>query len=167
MPTVLSQFKDIHTFIFDVDGVLTNSQLLLTEKGELLRSVSTRDGYAIRRALQQGYRVAIITGGKSQGVISRFQKLGIVDIYAGIQHKVDAFEEYLLTYDLDPAGILFMGDDFPDYEVLQKVGLPTCPNDAIPEIQAICQYISPIKGGGGCARDVIEKVLKLNEKWVS
>ena len=165
MPTSLSKFKDIHTFIFDVDGVLTNSQLLLTEKGELLRSVTARDGYAIRAALQKGYRVAIITGGNSQGVIKRFRALGIVDIYAGIQHKIDAFEEYILTYNLDKSGILFMGDDFPDYEVLQQVGLSTCPSDAIPEIQALCKYVSPFNGGDGCVRDVIEKVLKLNGQW--
>ncbi len=163
---MLNKLKNIRTFIFDVDGVLTNSHMLVLENGDLLRQVNVKDGYAIKRALETGYRVAIITGGKSKGIIQRFQNLGVIDIYAGIRHKIDAFETYLLTYDLNAEEILYMGDDFPDYEVMQAVGLPSCPQDAIPEIKAIAAYVSPLKGGMGCAREVIEKVLKLNGDWV-
>ncbi len=162
---ILSRFKDIHTFIFDVDGVLTNGQVLVTEKGELLRNMSVRDGQALRMAVEEGYRILILTKGKSEGVNLRLKELGITDIVYGIQKKLKTYEEFLDAYDLDEDGILYMGDDLPDYEVMRRVGLPTCPADAVPEIREISHYISPLKGGEGCARDVIEKVMKLNGTW--
>ncbi|MCF8245904.1 MAG: HAD-IIIA family hydrolase [Saprospiraceae bacterium] len=162
---VLSRFKDIHTFIFDVDGVLTNGNVLVTESGELLRSMSVRDGQALRMAVDEGFRILILTKGKSAGVTSRLRELGIQDIITNLPKKLKAYEEFLDAYDLDEEGILYMGDDLPDYEVMRRVGLPTCPNDAVPEIREICHYISPLKGGEGCVRDVIEKVMKLNGVW--
>jgi 3-deoxy-D-manno-octulosonate 8-phosphate phosphatase (KDO 8-P phosphatase) len=165
---LLRQFKDIHTFIFDVDGVLTNSEVLITEKGELLRKMNVRDGYALKLAVSSGYRVLIITGGKSEGVVSRLKDLGIQDIYTGVQNKLGAYEEFLDNYHMsvtDEEGILYMGDDLPDFEVLRRVGLPAAPQDAAHEILEIVQYVSPLKGGQGCARDVIEKVLRLNNRW--
>jgi 3-deoxy-D-manno-octulosonate 8-phosphate phosphatase (KDO 8-P phosphatase) len=162
---ILNRFRDIHTFIFDVDGVLTNSEVLITEKGELLRTMNVRDGYAIKTAIRKGFQVLIITGGKSQGVTDRLRDLGIKDIVTGAQNKLGAYEDFLDTYSLSEEGILYMGDDLPDYEVLKRVGLPTCPNDAAPEILELAQYISPYKGGHGCVRDVIEKVLLLNGAW--
>jgi len=161
----LEKFRNIHTFIFDVDGVLTNSELIVLENGRLLRKMSVRDGYAIKRAIQAGYRVCIITGGKSSGVVARLEALGVVDIYKGVDDKLEALDEYIDIYDIDLGGVLYMGDDIPDYEVMRRVGLPACPADAAIEIVQISQYQSPIKGGGGCARDVIEKVLKLQGKW--
>ena len=162
---ILTRFRDIHTFMFDVDGVLTNNEVLITEKGELLRTMNIRDGYAMKAAIEAGYQIIIITGGKSEGVIDRLRALGVKDIVSGVKNKLGAYEEFLDAYDLDEAGILYMGDDLPDYEVLRRVGLPTCPKDAAPEILQVASYISPYKGGGGCVRDVIEKVLKLHEQW--
>lgn len=162
---VLSRFKGIHTFIFDVDGVLTNGQVLVTEQGELLRSMNIRDAHAMQMALGEGFRIMILTKGKSQGVLKRLKDLGIQDIVSGIQNKLKAYEEFLDAYDLNEDGILFMGDDIPDFEVMRRVGLPTCPADSVPEIREICKYISPLKGGDGCVRDVIEKVMKLNGVW--
>jgi 3-deoxy-D-manno-octulosonate 8-phosphate phosphatase (KDO 8-P phosphatase) len=162
----LEKFRDIHTFIFDVDGVLTNSDLIILENGRLLRTMNTRDGFAIKTALKEGYRVCIITGGKSSGVVVRLQELGIKDIYTGVEDKLDAFEEYVEVYNLDPTGILYMGDDIPDSTPMRRVGLPACPADAAIEIINISQYMSPLNGGAGCVRDVIEKVLKLHGKWM-
>jgi 3-deoxy-D-manno-octulosonate 8-phosphate phosphatase (KDO 8-P phosphatase) len=162
---VLSRFADIHTFIFDVDGVLTNSQLLITESGELLRSMSAKDGYAMRKAVDSGYRMLIITGGKSAGVIKRLNDLGISDIIWGVQNKLKPYEEYLDAMDIDESGILFLGDDIPDLPVMKRVGLAACPCDAVPEVKRISHYVSPIKGGEGCVRDVIEKVMKLRGHW--
>lgn len=162
---LLASFKDIKTIILDVDGVLTNNQLLITEQGHLLRSMNVKDGYAMRIAMEVGLKIAIITGGKSEGVVGRLKGLGIVDIYTNCHIKTDAFEELLLTYQLDKSQILYMGDDVPDLEVMQQVALPACPADACPEIKSICKYISPYKGGEGCVRDVIEKILKLNGRW--
>ena len=162
----LETLKDIRTFIFDVDGVLTNSELIILESGKLLRKMSVRDGYAIKHAIRKGYRVIIITGGKSEGVVSRLQGLGVQDVYSGIDDKVDAYREVVHAYSLQPIQILYMGDDFPDIEVMQKVGIAACPKDAAHEVIEIADYISPKEGGKGCARDVIEKVLRLHGNWI-
>ncbi|MCI5080246.1 MAG: HAD-IIIA family hydrolase [Saprospiraceae bacterium] len=161
----LEKFKDVKAFIFDVDGVLTDSSVLVLEDGKLLRKMSIRDGYAIKKAVSLGYHVCIITGGKSEGVKTRLQGLGVKDIYLGASDKNECFEEYVDIYDLDPEYIMYMGDDIPDLPVMRRVGLPVCPQNAAPEILQIAQYISPLNGGDGCARDVIEKVLKLNGQW--
>ena len=163
---MLANFKNLEALIFDVDGVLTNSCLLITEEGHLLRSMNTRDGYALRKAIVSGYKIAIITGGNSKGVVERLKGLGIVDIYSGIRDKPDALEEYVLTYDLNKKNILYMGDDMPDYEVMQQVGFPVCPANAAPEIMRLSKYVSPFNGGEGCVRDVLEKVLKLKGDWM-
>lgn len=162
----LERFQEITTFIFDVDGVLTNSELIILENGHLLRKMNTRDGYAMKRAIEKGYNLCIITGGGSSGVVQRLKGLGIKDIYSSISDKMEAFEEYIHAYDISPSEILYMGDDVPDYEVMRRVALPTCPNDAASEILRVSQYVSPQKGGRGCVRDVIEKVLKLNDDWM-
>ncbi len=162
----LEAFRSVKTFIFDVDGVLTNSEIVVTESGQLLRKMNTRDGMAMKRAVQKGYKLCIITGGRSQGVVKRLQGLGITDIYSGCDNKVEAFEELISIYEIDPATVLYMGDDINDYQAMRLVGFPTCPKNAAPEIIGIAQYISPYDGGRGCARDVIEKVLKLNGDWM-
>ena len=161
----LERFHAIHTFLFDVDGVLTDGSVLVTEEGDLLRRMSIRDGYAIKRAVQQGLRICAITGGSSEGVRSRLLRLGVSDVFLGRQEKLEAYEALLQRYELDEAGILYMGDDLPDYPVMRKVGLPACPADAAPEVLQIAQYVSPYRGGQGCVRDVIEKVLRLHRKW--
>jgi 3-deoxy-D-manno-octulosonate 8-phosphate phosphatase (KDO 8-P phosphatase) len=163
----LEPFNAITTFIFDVDGVLTNSELLITESGELLRTMNARDGFAMRLAIESDYNICIITGGKSEGVILRLKGLGIHQIYSGIRDKVSAFEEYCDTYDINPGNVLYMGDDLPDYDVMRLVAMPTCPSDAAHEIKAIAQYVSPAEGGRGCVRDVIERVMRMHGKWLA
>ncbi|MDA8972478.1 HAD hydrolase family protein [bacterium] len=163
----LERFKDIQTFIFDVDGVLTNSEIIVLESGKLLRKMNIRDGYAIKHALKNGYQIVIITGGKSEGVVTRLNNLGVKEIYSGVNNKIEKYEELIYTYKLNPLNILYMGDDFPDIEVMHKVGIAACPKDAAHEVIEIADYISPIDGGKGCVRDVIEKVMRLHGKWVS
>lgn len=163
----LERFKDIQTFIFDVDGVLTNSEIIVLESGKLLRKMNIRDGYAIKHALKNGYQIVIITGGKSEGVVTRLNNLGVKEIYSGVNNKIERYEELIYTYKLNPLNILYMGDDFPDIEVMHKVGIAACPKDAAHEVIEIADYISPIDGGKGCVRDVIEKVMRLHGKWVS
>ena len=128
--------------------------------------MNIRDGYAIKHAMRSGYRVVIITGGKSEGVVTRLKNLGVQDVYYGISDKVDAYEEVVYSYEINPTQILYMGDDFPDIPVMHKVGIAACPRDAAHEVIEIADYISPIEGGKGCARDVIEKVMRLHDKWV-
>ena len=162
----LEAFRYVHTLLFDVDGVFTNSELLVLESGQLLRSMSVRDGLAIKLAIRAGLRVAIITGGASQGVVSRMRALGIKDVFSGVEDKLATYEAYRNRHQLESHDhILYMGDDLPDYPVMRRVGLPTCPADAVPEIRRIAQYVSPFVGGSGCVRDVIEKVLKLQGRW--
>ena len=162
---LLEKFRDIHTFIFDVDGVFTDGGVLITEDGSLLRQMNVRDGYAVKHALEAGYRICIITGGNSPGVKSRLNKLGIEEVYSGIHDKISTYNKIVANHQLDEGGILYMGDDVPDYEVMRRVGLPACPKDAVQEINEVAYYISPLKGGKGCVRDVIEKVMRLHEKW--
>ena len=155
----------ITTFIFDVDGVLTDGTVMVTTSGELLRNMSTKDGYALKTAINSGYHVCIISGGTNEGVKARLRGLGVTDIYLGAHNKIEQFKEYLDVYDIKSENVLFMGDDIPDYPVMKLVGLPCCPQDAVPEIKAISKYVSHKNGGKGAARDVIEQVLKVQGKW--
>ena len=155
----------ITTFIFDVDGVLTNGEVTITTNGELARKMHTKDGFALKTAILEGYNVCIISGGTNEGVRIRLHGLGINAIYLGTHEKMIQFKEYITTHNINPEHILYMGDDIPDYPVMKKVGLPSCPKDAVPEIQAISTYVSQKKGGKGCVRDVIEQVLKVQGKW--
>jgi 3-deoxy-D-manno-octulosonate 8-phosphate phosphatase (KDO 8-P phosphatase) len=163
---ILSLFKPISTFIFDVDGVLTDGTVQLLPNGEQSRKMSIKDGYALQLAVKKGYRIAIISGGRSESVVSRLQGLGIKDIYTGVTDKEEKLQDYVFENDLRWEEIIFMGDDIPDYRAMQLVGLPVCPADAAPEIKSISRYISPVTGGNGCVREVIEKVLKLNNHWM-
>lgn len=157
--------NNITTFIFDVDGVLTDGSIQVTTTGELLRSMNIKDGFALRFAVNAGYNIAIISAGTNEGVKIRLEGLGIKDVYLGAYDKVTQFEAYIKANNIKPEHILYMGDDVPDYPVMKLVGLPTCPQDAIPEIKAISKYISHKKGGEGAGRDVIEQVLKVQGKW--
>ena len=159
--------NDITTFIFDVDGVLTDSSVFVTNEGEILRTMNIRDGYAMKAAIESGYTICIISGGSNEGVRIRLRNLGITDIYLGTPDKVETFDEYIDVYQINPEHVLYMGDDIPDYHVMKLVGLPTCPQDASPEIKGICKYISHKNGGKGAARDVIEQVMKAQGKWMA
>jgi 3-deoxy-D-manno-octulosonate 8-phosphate phosphatase (KDO 8-P phosphatase) len=162
---ILEKFKLITTFIFDVDGVLTNGILLVLNDGQLARQMNIKDGYALQLAIKKGYRVAIISGGTSDAVKERLQKLGVEDVFMKVENKQEKLLAYCTLHNLKWDEILFMGDDIPDYSSMQMVGLACCPADAVNEIKQISKYISPINGGNGCARDVLEKVLKLNGHW--
>ena len=157
--------NDITTFIFDVDGVLTDSSVHITTTGEMLRVMNIRDGFALKAAIESGYAVCIISGGNNEGVRIRLRNLGITDIHLSTPDKVATFKEYIELYNIKPEEVLYMGDDIPDFHVMQLVGLPTCPQDASPEIKAISKYVSHIYGGKGAVRDVIEQVMKVQGKW--
>lgn len=159
--------KDIDTFVFDVDGVFTDSTLIITTEGEMLRKMSVKDGYALKTALQKGYNVCIISGGTNEGVRNRLKALGVTDIYLGAHHKMDALEEYMDMYEIEASRMLYMGDDIPDIPPMQTVALPTCPQNAVPEVKAIAKYVSHKNGGEGCVRDVIEQVLKVRGDWMA
>lgn len=162
---ILELFAPIRTFVFDIDGVMTDGSLLVTETGDLLRSMNIRDGYATELAVKKGYNVWVISGGKQEAPAIRLRKLGVKETHIAVPDKKKLLLELFEKYNAQPAQALYMGDDIPDYAVMQICGLPTCPADAAPEIKSVAQYISPLNGGAGCVRDVIEKVLKLNGDW--
>ncbi|NER15592.1 KdsC family phosphatase [Spongiivirga citrea] len=157
--------EHITTFIFDVDGVLTDGSVIVTSDGELLRTMNIKDGYALKTATTKGFNVCIISGGTNEGVRNRLSALGIKDIYLGAHHKTEQLKEYFSTKNIMAENVLYMGDDIPDEPAMRLVGLPTCPQDAVPEIKNIAKYVSYKDGGKGCVRDVIEQVLKVQGKW--
>ncbi|HUH35551.1 MAG TPA: HAD hydrolase family protein [Moheibacter sp.] len=159
------KLNHITTFILDVDGVLTDGKLILMPSGEMVRTMHTKDGYAMQLAIKRGFKIVIITGGRDAMVVERLKYLGIYDIYTGVHNKMEAYQDLLDSYDLKTEEILYMGDDVPDIELLQTVGLSCCPNDAVADVRAVSEYISPFKGGEGCVRDIIEQTLKVQEKW--
>ncbi|PVX52028.1 3-deoxy-D-manno-octulosonate 8-phosphate phosphatase (KDO 8-P phosphatase) [Balneicella halophila] len=155
----------IKAFVFDVDGVLSAGEILLNEQGELLRTTNTKDGFALQFAIRQGFPVGIITGGNSEGVATRYRNLGVEHIYLRSKDKKADLADFIEKTGVSRDEILYMGDDLPDYEVMQAVGMPTCPKDAVHQIKAVASYISDLKGGQGCVRDVIEQTLRAQKKW--
>jgi 3-deoxy-D-manno-octulosonate 8-phosphate phosphatase (KDO 8-P phosphatase) len=158
--------RSITTFCFDVDGVFTNGIVHLMPDGEQLRTANVRDGYAVQLAIKKGYRMAIITGGRSEAVRLRFEGLGVSDVFLGSSNKVTVFESFLKQRGVKAEEVCYMGDDIPDFRVMQRVGLAVCPADAAPEIKNISAYVSPYPGGFGCVRDVLEQTMKVQGKWM-
>ncbi|HWS01629.1 MAG TPA: HAD-IIIA family hydrolase [Prolixibacteraceae bacterium] len=159
------ELAKIKGFVFDVDGVISHNVISLSPQGEPVRTSNMKDGYAIMFALRSGYPIGIITGGRTQDTRGRLEKLGISHIYMGTLDKVPCLQDFMAKSGLTSEEILYMGDDIPDYNVMTMVGLPVCPNDAVPEIREISAYISHRDGGEGCVRDVIEQVLRAQGKW--
>ena len=158
-------FKKITTFIFDVDGVLTDGIVLVLENGLQARRMNIKDGFALQMAVKNGYKVLIVSGGNSPQVANRLEKLGITDVYMSVLKKKEFIADYIVKNKLLTEQVLFMADDLPDLPAMSIVGLPCCPADAVPEVKEVVQYISLLNGGDACVRDVIEKVLKLNDHW--
>ena len=155
----------VKTFIFDVDGVLTDGKVLVTSKGEMYRALDTKDGYGMKCALLHGFKIVIITGGMNEGIRKRFNELGIYDIYLGAFNKMDAYKDLMDNYSLKSEEILYVGDDIPDIPVMKEIGVSCCPSDAVPDVKEIVDYVSHKKGGEGCVREIIEQVLRVQDKW--
>ena len=162
---VLELFKPITTFVFDVDGVLTDGSVLVMPNAVMVRRMNIKDGYALQLAIKKCYRVLIISGGESVEVRERLNRLGVFDVFMKVSDKAAVLHQYMIQHQIQHENILYMGDDIPDLEVLKIAALPCCPSDAVQEVKAIAKYISPVLGGEGCVRDVIEKTMKLNNDW--
>lgn len=165
MMTLYQKFELINTFIFDIDGVWTSGSLDITEEGDLLRTMDAKDGYACRKAIDEGYHMAIITGGYSKGVINRLESIGITEIHTRISRKYELLQKLASENRINPNTTMYVGDDILDKDCMENVLLAACPFDAVSEIIDISDYISPFSGGHGCVRDVIEKVLRIQDKW--
>ncbi len=161
----LQQLPGITAIVLDIDGVLTDATVLVSESGEQLRTFNVRDGYAIKLAIRKGIRIAAISGGRAKSVVARLESLGVAEVFLGVEHKLPVYLDFISRHGLDPQQVMYMGDDIPDIVPMKRCGVPVCPNDAVAEVKALSAYISPFGGGKGCVRDVLEKVLKLQGKW--
>lgn len=162
---MLASLKKITCFVFDVDGVLTNGEVIVMPNGILVRKMNIKDGYALQLAIKKGYHVWVISGGNSEEVEDRLRKLGITEVHMRVKDKRALLQELSILNGIALDDMLFMGDDMPDYEAMSIVGVAACPKDAAVDIKSISSYIALANGGEGCAREVIEKVLKLNDRW--
>ena len=167
MPNFKEKLRSIKCFVFDVDGVLTDGKLWLMPDGDPVRVMNSKDGYAMREAINNGYRIIIISGRGSPGVKMRLDKLGIVDGLLWVDDKKKALAELLSKYSLVAEEVLFMGDDIVDIAAMSICGIPCCPADAVPDVKEVSIYVSDKKGGEGCVRDVIEQTMRLHGKWRS
>ncbi len=160
------KLNKISTFLFDVDGVLTDGNVTLY-KDEIVRTLNSRDAYAIQYAIKMGYKIMIVTGGNSQEVKDRLLGLGVQEVFLSSFNKLNVYKAIKEKYKLKDEEVLYMGDDIPDYEVMSAVGVAACPQDAAVEIKHISQYQSPFNGGRHCVRDVIEQTLRVQGNWFS
>ena len=157
----------IKAIIFDVDGVLSLNTIQMSADGMPIRTVNIKDGYAIQLAIKLGLKLSIISGGTDKGVEERYRKLGMTDVFMSCSTKIDVLHEYLATHQLTAEEVIYVGDDIPDYEIMKIVGCPCCPADACSDIKELSLYVSPYNGGEGCARDIIEQVLRAQGHWLS
>ncbi len=165
MDNVLSKLNDIKAFMLDVDGVLTDGMVLTLPDGDQVRRMNIKDGYALQHAVKKGYTICIISGGTSESVRLRLEGLGIKDVHLGCKNKIKVFEQLKQQHGLENNEVLYMGDDIPDYKIMQQVGVAACPANAAEEIKGISHFISSKNGGEGCVRELLEKVMKLHSKW--
>lgn len=164
---ILTRLGKIKTFIFDMDGVLTDGSMLVYPDGNWYRKMNVKDGYALQLAVKQGYNIIVISGSDAPPVVERLKRLGISNVFMKISNKKQFLEEKFFSGGMAMESVLYMGDDVPDLEAMQSVGIAACPADATSDIQSISAYISICNGGEGCVRDVIEKVIKINGHWPS
>lgn len=157
--------NNINTFLFDVDGVLTDGSVIL-HSGEVIRTMSSKDSYALQYASKLGYNIFIVTGGNSEEVKMRLEGLGVTEVVLNSRNKVNVFNELQVKYNLDEKTCCYMGDDIPDYALMELIGLAVAPQDAVSEIKSVSDYVSPFGGGKGCVRDIIEQTLKAQGKWM-
>ena len=157
----------IKAIIFDIDGVLSTETIQMDSNGEPLRTINIKDGYAIQLAQKVGLRIVILTGGYSEPIRLRYEKLGVENIYMRCLVKIKVYDEFLSEYGLNDDEVIYVGDDIPDYEIMKRCGCPCCPADACADIKKISRYISTKSGGYGCGREIVEQVLRAQQKWLS
>ncbi len=167
MKNYKERLVDITTFVFDYDGVFSDGVVYIMENGDMIRSTHSRDGYALQLALKNGYRICVITGAFSTGIVERFKKVGIHDVFIGADDKLKVFNEYCTRHSLKKEDVLVMGDDIPDLRMIKKAWVSCCPADAAWEVRSSVDYISIYPGGRGCVRDIIEQVMRLQGKWMN
>lgn len=162
-----TKLRQIKAFVFDVDGVFTDGSVVLMPDKSMCRVMNVLDGYAVVKARKHGYPICVITGGDDPSVRNRIHYLGITDYYAKISDKLEKYEEFCAKYGLRDEEILTMGDDVPDIEMMQRSAIAACPANAVADVKLVSDYISPVFGGSGAVRDVIEQVMKVQGSWTA
>ncbi len=161
------ELKKIKAIVFDVDGVLSLNTIAMDSEGVPVRTMNIKDGYAIQLAVKLGLKIALMTGGRNEEIRKRYAYLGVQDVFLNCKVKLNTWDTYLKENNLQPEEIIYVGDDIPDYEIMQRAGCPCCPKDACADIKALSTYISDCNGGMGVARDIIEQVLRAQGKWLT
>jgi 3-deoxy-D-manno-octulosonate 8-phosphate phosphatase (KDO 8-P phosphatase) len=165
----MGNFKEdiarVEAIVLDVDGVMTDGGIIPTPDGDFIRRYNAKDGYAIASALREGFKVCVISGGRGRMLENRLTMLGVTRMYLNCMDKTQAINEFIADYNLNPEDMIYMGDDIPDLECMRLVGIPVCPADACSEVVEASRYVSEFKGGRGAVRDIIEQVLRSQEKW--
>lgn len=151
---------DIRLAAFDVDGVFTDGRLYLGNDGVESKAFHTQDGFGIRRLLETGVEVAIISGRTSQAVRLRMAELGVQHVIEGASDKVAAFDRLLATLQLSPSQCVYTGDDIPDLPLLRHVGFPVAVANAVDEVKAACDYVTRAAGGYGAVREICDLIVR-------
>ena len=165
----MGNFKEdiarVEAFVFDVDGVMTDGGIIPTPDGDFIRRYYAKDGYALAYAIREGYKICVISGGRGEMLRRRLEMLGIEDMYLNCMDKIAAIEEFITRYGLNSENVIYMGDDIPDLECMERVGIPVCPADACSEVIEASRYVSEFCGGKGAVRDIVEQVLRSQDEW--
>jgi 3-deoxy-D-manno-octulosonate 8-phosphate phosphatase (KDO 8-P phosphatase) len=165
----MGNFKEdiarVEAFVFDVDGVMTDGGIIPTPDGDFIRRYDAKDGYAVAYAIREGYKVCVISGGRGEMLRRRLEMLGVTRFYLNCMDKTAAIDEFISDYGLNAENMIYMGDDIPDLECMRKVGIPVCPADAAMEVIEASRYVSEFNGGHGAVRDIVEQVLRAQDKW--
>ena len=166
MSRINYNLKQIKALAFDVDGVLSPSTIPMSPEGLPMRMANLKDGYAMQHAVKQGLEMAIITGANTKSIIERYGALGVRDVFIGASAKLPVLKKWLADKGIDPAETAYCGDDIPDIQPMQHVGLAVAPADAAPEVKNIAKYITTASGGYGVARELIEQIMRAKGQWM-
>lgn len=159
-PNIWQKAKKIKLFVCDIDGVFSDGRIYLGNNGEELKAFHTKDGYGIKALGASGVDVAVITGRKSNIVQTRMSALNVKHIVQGEENKLPALKAMMTSLQLAPEQVAYIGDDMPDLDCLNYVGLSIAVNDAHPVILKTCHYITYTRGGFGAVREICDLIMQ-------
>ena len=157
--------KNIKLLVLDVDGVLTDGRIIMDEQGRELMAFNIHDGSGIKYLIRNAMQVVLLSGRSAGAVRFRARALGIQDVYQGIKNKLSVWDEILKKYKVKPAQVCYVGDDLLDIPLMRRAGYPVAVRNARPEVKKCARYVTRVPGGHGAVREVIEKILKAQNKW--
>lgn len=159
VPTPATALADLRLVAFDVDGVFTDGRFHLSDDGVESKAFSTQDGYGIRRLLQAGVQVAVISGRNSAAVERRMSELGVAHVFLGCRDKVATFRELCDQLGISARQCAYVGDDLPDLPLLRLVGYSVAVANAVRELHETCDYVTAAAGGSGAVREICDRVI--------